>query len=233
MSNTVYGAVPAGHKSCYASFIAADTTIGKVLVEPQPAALPVDTDPPSPLYYGGASLYELSGFSSDSAAKDVQLHVGDVLTTVGTATGTGTTTTGTIVRATGSFIADGWRVGRLAMIFAAANAAPQAGVEGILLQVTGVTATTLTLNGTPLSALTLDAGARIVAVSPWFATSIPAGSGNSSTAAEKWILSSSNSAAERVLDRKLGPTQMVIAAMDAAVSALPANVSLAGAFARF
>jgi hypothetical protein len=80
--------------------------------------------------------------------------------------------------------------------------------------VSPLTATTLTLNGTPLSALTLDAGARIVAVSPWFATSIPAGSGNSSTAAEKWILSSSNSAAERVLDRKLGPTQMVIAAMD-------------------
>jgi len=232
MSNSVYGALPAGHRSILASFIAADTTIAKVLLEPQAAALPVDTDPPSPLYYGGASVYELTAFSSDATAKDVQFYVGEVLTTVGTATGAGATTASTITRATGSFIADGWRVGKQVMILAAANAAPQA-VEGILATITAVTATTLTVNGTPFSALSLDSGARIVSVSPLFATSVPAGAGNPSAASEKWILSNTNGSAERVVDRKLGANQMLLAAMDAAVSALPAIVTIAGQAARY
>lgn len=232
MTTTVYGALPGAHLSILTSFIAADTTLGKVLLDPQAAALPVDTAPPSPLFYGGASVYELTAFSSDSVAKDVQFYVGEVLTTVGTATGAGATTTSTITRATGSFITDGWRVGKQVMIIAAANAAPQA-VEGILATITGVTATTLTVNGTPFSALSLDSGARIVSVSPLFATSVPAGAGNSSAASEKWILSNTNGSAERVVDRKLGANQMLLAAMDAAVSALPAIVTIAGQAARY
>lgn len=228
MSNSRFGAVPAGHIGISAQFVNADGTIGKIVMEPQPAAAPSST---TPLFYGGASLYDLIGNSTDSANKDVQLYRGDVLTTVGGGTGTVSTTSSTVTRASGSFITDGWRVGRQFMLFAAANDAPQA-VEGILCTITAVTATTLTVSGTPLSALTVNTNARIVALAPLYAATIAAGAGNAGATAEAWILSSSNSAAARVKDEKFSATQVLVAAMKTAVTASTV-VSLSGDAARY
>lgn len=228
MSNPRYGAVPAGHIGIGVQLVNADSTLGKVVMDPNPAAAPGAT---SPMLYGGASVYDLFAHSSDSAAKDVQFYRGEVLTTVGAATGTATTTSSTVARTTGSFVTDGWRVGMQAMIFAALTDAPQA-VEGILCTVSSVAAATLSFSGTPLSALTLTTGARVVALDPMWAVSVPAGSGNSGAVVETWVLSTTNASAARVKDEKFGPTQMLVASAKTAVTASTA-ITLSGSAARY
>lgn len=215
MSNPRFGAVPAGHIGAGAIFVNTDGTACKILLEPQGAAAATAT---SPQFYGGASVYDLIAHSTDSASKDLQLYRGDVLTTVGGATGTLTTTATTIVRASGSFIAEGWRVGRQAGIFAATTDAPQA-VEGVAVTVTGVTAATLTVTGTALSALTVAANSRIVSLQPLYSATAPAGSGNSAAVGEAWILSSASAGAARTKDEKLGATQVLVVAPKTAVTA--------------
>lgn len=230
MSNTRYGAVPAGHSGVGAVFVNADGLLGKVIMEAVIAAAAV-ASPPAPLFYGGAALYDLMAYSSDTVSKDVLLYRGTVLTTVGTATGAATTTSSTAVRASGSFITDGWRVGRQVMIFAPPTEAAQA-VEGILCTVSAVAALTLSFSGTPLSALTLTAGTRIVALDGMYAATVPAGAGNSGAVAEAWILSSTNASAQRVKDEKFGANQMLIGSMKTAVTAATV-VTVCGSAAKY
>lgn len=232
MSNSVYGAVPSAFIPCKASFIAADGTAAKVLLEPQAAAIPVDTNPPSPLYYGGASLIDLTAASTDAANKDFLLYTGEVLTTVGAATGAATTTASTIVRASGSFIADGFKPGDLVMLFVPTTAARQA-TDGILATITAAAALTLTVNGTPLSALTLTTGVRICRMSQLFRDTVPLNSGNSSTIPAKNVLGSANNSSSITGERKVGQNELIAVAMQAAVAALPAFVSFSGQAARY
>ena len=229
MSNPRYGAVPAGHIGIGNVFVNADALLGKVIMEPQPQAAAVSLT--SPLFYGGASVYDLIGYSSDSVAKDILFYRGDVLTTVGTATGATTTTASTVVRTSGDNAADGWRVGMQVMLFAPSNVAAQA-TEGILCVVSAVSALTLTFSGTPLSALTLTTGTRIVAVKGLWSGSIAAGAGNSSSTAEAWLLSTTNVTATRVKDEKFSAAQMLIGAAKVAVTASTV-IAISGSAARY
>lgn len=212
------------------SFVAANSTLAKVLTEPYVGAAAVGV---LPAFYGGCTVIDLTASSTD-VSKDIILYHGDILTTQDvTNTGAMTTTTSTIPRTNGSFITDGWKVGDLVMTFAPFNAAPNVAMDGVLGIITTVAALTLTVNGTPFAALTLAAGTRIVRVSPYVRVNVPANSGTNGTLPNVLLLGSSVDSTATPLERKFGPTEMLIGAMQASVGALPAYVSIVGQLARY
>lgn len=237
MTQAAYGNLPAGFRSPKpVSFTVTNGTTAKVLVEQIPASLANGSLPP---YYGGCTLIDLTATSTDAAAKDIILYVGTVLTTQD-ATNTGSITTGaqnTLTRGTGSYIADGWSVGDLAMVFTAAGTAQVVtGIDGLPLIVTGVTATVLTFNGTPLAAgaNVLTAGSRIVAVADKARVTVAANAGNSSSIPNVRLLANSTFDSSVVTtELKLGADNLLIGAMQAAVSALPAQVKVLPSIARY
>lgn len=229
MSNPLHAAVPAAFGTGIATLIAADSTRAKVLVEPQAAAAAGAT---SPLFLGGASVLDITAASTDSANKDVQLWLGSVATTVGASTGSTTTTTSTIVRTSGDFIADGWEPGDLVMIFGARGAAAQA-VDGVLGIVSGVAALTLTVNGTPFSALTLTTGARICRMAHLFRAPVALDSGTNGTVASAGLLNNALDGSAIRYERKLAENELLAVSAQAAVSALPAYISVNAPFARY
>lgn len=229
MSNSVYGAVPAAFLSATLTLIAADTTAARVLLDTQPAATAGAT---SPLFYGGSTVFDITATSTDSAAKDLILWRGEVLTTVGGATGVATTTTSTIVRATGDFIADGWKPGALVMLFNNSANAMQA-VDGVLATITGVTATTLTVNGTPLSALTLNTGVRIARMAYIARQTVAANAGTDGTSASVQLLGTGNDGSKVTAERKFGATELLAVSAVAALSALPAYINITAQAARY
>lgn len=224
MSGPVNAITPAGFRvEPPATFIAASSTLAKVLVETSPGAVAAGV---SPAYYGGCTVIDAVVSSTDGSAKDVIVYLGQVATTQDTTnTGTMTTTTSTIGRTNGSFITDGWKVGDLAMTFAPASAAPNASQDGVLGTITTVAAGTLTVNGTPFAALTLATGTRIVRVRPHFRATVAANSGTNGTSPSVALLGNGQDGSVLRTELKLGPTNMLIVAMQSAVSALPAYVS--------
>lgn len=237
MTQAAYGNLPAGFRSPRpVSFTAANGTVARILVEQVPASLANGSLPP---YYGGCTVIDLTATSTDAANKDVILYVGTVLTTQD-ALNTGSITTGaqnTLTRASGSFIADGWQVGDLAMVFAAAGTAQVVtGIDGLPLIVTGVTATVLTFNGTPLAAgaNVLATASRIIAVADKARLTVTANAGNSSSIPNVRLLANPIYDASVVTtELKLGSDNVLIAAMQAAVSALPAQVKLLPSVGRY
>lgn len=230
MTQAAYGNLPAGFRSPKpVAFTATNGTVAKILVDQIPAALASSTLPP---YYGGGTLIDLTATSTDGSAKDVILYVGRVLTTQdATATGSLTTSAQNVLtRGSGSWITDGWQVGDACMIFAPSTLAQVvAGIDGIALIVTGVTATQLTFNGTPLAAGSnvLSAGTRICAMVDKARVTVPANSGNSSTIPNALLLGNPTYDNSKVTSElKFGPDNIIAAAMQAAVSALPAQVKL-------
>lgn len=212
------------------TFIAANGTAAKVLVEPYPAAAAAGNDP---AFYGACTVLDLTASSTDGSSKDVILYRGRVATTQGAGTGAMATTSSTIPRLSGDFIADGWRVGDLVMTFAPPSLAPNAGVDGILGVVTAVAALTLTVNGTPFAALTLAAGTRIVRVRHLFRAPVAANSGTNGALVNVALLGNGLDSSLLRSEMKLGPNGMLIAAMQAAVSALPAYISIDAPVARY
>lgn len=225
MSSPQYATTPTGFPHpAPATFTASNTTIAKVLVDLLPAAVAAS---PLPAYYGGCTVIDLIATSSDSVARDVQAYIGTVATTVGASTtGAVTTTTSTIPRVSGSFIADGWLVGDLVMTFTAFGTAPNVAVDGILGVVTTVAALTLTLSGTPIAALALATGTRIVKVTPRLRVTVPLGAGTTSGVGSQGMLNQSIDGATLKYEIKLGPNNMLITAMAATISALPVYVSI-------
>jgi hypothetical protein len=144
-----------------------------------------------------------------------------------------TTTTNTIARAAGSFITDGWKAGDLAMTFAPANTAFNASQDGVLGTITTVAAGTLTVNGTPFAALTLAAGTRIVRVRPHFRATVAANSGTNGSSPSVALLGNGQDGSVLRTELKLGSSNMLIAAMQSAVSALPAYVSISAVTALY
>ena len=211
-----------------AGFIAANGTTAKILVDQFPAAAATTT---SPLFYGGCSVIDLKATSSDSAPKDILLWVGALLTTVGAATSTAATTTSTVTRALGSFLTDGWQIGEQVMLFGPVGSANAS--DGILAQVTGVAAGTLTVNGTPFSAGTLNAGTRIFKIGSDLRATLAALSGASSGVPSVGLLNHVNDGSVIRYEQKLGLNEVLIGAMQSAVSALPCSVSLTGQIARY
>ena len=237
MTQAAYGNLPAGFRSPKPiAFTVTNGTVAKVLVEQIPAALANGSLPP---YYGGGTLIDLTATSTDASNKDVILYQGTVLTTQDP-TNTGSITTGaqnTLTRASGSWIADGWGVGDLAMVFAAFGVAQVVtGIDGLPLIVTGVTATVLTFNGTPLAAGAniLSAGSRICAVADKFRATVTANASNSSTIPNVLLLGNPAFDNSKITSElKFGADNLIIAAMQSAVSALPAQVKLLPTIARY
>ncbi len=235
MSNTPYAIVPSGFQNISANFTAANTTIAKVLAENFPAAAAAST---SPTYYGGVTIIDLLAQTTESVARDVQLYQGEIKTTQAAGvTGTMTTTASTIVRGggTGSNITDGWTIGDNVMAFApTANGlatGANAGVDGILATVTGVTASTLTVNGTPFSAITLAAGTRVCKMCPVLRQTVAAGAGTASGVKDQQLIGVSNSLLSYEI--KLGANEILAAQCLATLSALPVYLNLRGQIARY
>lgn len=214
-----------------ASFIAANGTVAKILVDQLPAAIATSL---VPQLYGGGTVIDLVAVNSDSIAHDVLLYEGFVATTqsAGT-TGAMTTTTSSIPRTSGSFIADGWQVGDVAMCFAPYGTAPNAGVDGIPCIVTAVAALGLTLNGTPIAALALAAGTRVCRVAQRVRQTVAAGAGTNGTQASQALIASYGDGTMVRTELKIGSNNILAAAMQSAVSALPAQVSLSTVLAQY
>lgn len=232
MSSPDYAITPALFRAhAPASWIAASGTAARIVVEQTAAAVATAT---APQLYGGCTVLDLVATSTDGSAKDVQTYIGTVATVQdAVATGNLTTTTGTIVRQAGSFIADGWAPGDLVMCFAPAGTAANAAVDGVLGIVTGVAALTLTLNGTPLAALALAAGTRVVRVKPHTRQTVAANAGTSANVPAQALLWASNDASNVRGELKLGDKNVLIAAPVAAVSALPAYLTVGAVLAGY
>lgn len=224
MSGPVYAITPALFPCpSAANFTATNTTVAKILVEQFPAAIATTT---TPQFYGGCTAIDLLATSSDSVARDFLLYIGTVATTQGASTGAMTTTTSTIPRVSGSFIADGFLVGDQVMTFAPFGTAPNAGVDGIVAIVTAVAALTLTLSGTPIAALALATGTRVVRLSSRGRTTIPIAAGTNGTTKSQALIGTSTDGSLLTTEIKLGPNNLLIGGMQAAISALPAVVSI-------
>lgn len=225
MSGSYNAIVPVGFpRPAPATFVAGNTTVAKVLIDAFPAAAASGN---LPSYYGGCTMIDCVASSSDGSNKDVLLYTGTIATTQSSgATGAMTTTTSTIPRTTGSFITDGWLVGDLVMTFSPFGTAPNAAMDGILGVVTTVAALTLTVNGTPFAALTLATGTRIVKVTPHLRQTVAATAGTASGIASQGLLAAATDGSTLKTEMKFGPNNMLIAAMQSAVSALPAYVSI-------
>ena len=207
-----------------ASFIAADTTIAKILFEPATA----DAGAATPRY-GGATLLDLTATSTDAVAKDVLLWLGEIRTTQETtATGDVTLTAqNKLSRAAGSWIANGWKPGMSVMTFTPPGTAQiAAAIDGIAGIVTAVTALDLTVNGTPFAAGTnlLTAGTRFVQTAQLFRATVAANAGNTAAIPNVSLLGNLMDSSLIRTEFKLGSSCMLIAGMQTAVSALPAQV---------
>lgn len=215
------------------SFIAANGTTAKVLVETMAAAA---AGALTPAFYGGGTVLDITASSTDTVSRDVVLWLGKVLATQDPAL-TGAITLSaqnTLSRATGSWISNGWQVGDVLMVFAPPNAAQTvAGIDGIAGTLTAVTAGALTVNGTPWASGTpvLAAGSRIVNVTQLHRTAVAANSGNVAGVPNVQLLrgvtgNTVNDSSIVATEQKLGADGMLIASMGTAVSALPAVVSI-------
>lgn len=235
MSNPVNAIVPSGFQSASANFTAANTTIAKVLIENMAAAVGTTT---APAYYGGCTVVDLLAQTTETVARDIQLYQGEVKTTqaVGT-TGTMTTTTSTIVRGGGSGtnITDGWTVGDNVMLFApTANGAAtgqNAAVDGILATITAVSASTLTVNGTPFAALTLAAGTRVCKMSPLLRQNVASGAGTNGSTRDQQLLGQGGSLLNTEI--KLGANEIITAQCLVTLSALPVYMNVRAQIARY
>lgn len=231
MSKPSYANVPVGFfNPAPATFTITSGTAAKIVVDQLPA---VAASALAPLQYGGGSIIDLIASSTDGTARDLLVYTGTVGTTVGGTTGAVTTTTSTIPRASGSFIADGFQVGDMVMTFAPPGTASNASVDGIPCVVTAVAALGLTLNGTPIAALTLATGTRIVRMMQKFRATVALNSGNTAAAPNVKLLGHANDSSAVSAEYKIGPANIVAAAMQSAVSALPAQVSVGATVAMY
>ena len=208
------------------SFIAADGTRAKVVVELTPEQAAVGVQAP---FQGGCSIFELCVSSTDGANKDLLLWLGKVLTTQGAGTSGNITLSAQnlLTRVSGSFVADGWLPGDKVMAFAppgtVQSVAAFDGVEGI---VTAVAALTVTVTGTPwpVGSHVLTAGSRLVNISQLFRTQIPLNSGNVAGTRNVSLIGNGSDASVVATEFKLGADALLLAGMGSAVAALPAAV---------
>ena len=218
MSTLVYAAAPAGFKPMpAATFINANGTAAKIVVDQLPPAIETST---SPQFYGGGTVIDMIATSTDTTARDVIIWEGEVTTTVGADTGAVTTTTSSIPRISGSFISDGWLVGDLVMAFSPIGTAPNAGVDGIVCIVTSVGALGLGLNGTPIAALTIATGTRLCRMKQAFRAAVPINAGNTNATPNVKLLGNASVDSTAVTtENKLGLNSIIAASLPVAVTA--------------
>lgn len=229
MTNPVHACVPASFENASTTLIAANATAAKVVIDQYIAAAAVI---PAPQYSGGCSVIDMTAVSTDSVAKDLLIYHGIIMSTVGGATGAVTTTANTIVRASGSFIADGWLQGSLVMTFVPKGVASNT-YDGILGIVSAVTALTLTVHGAPFGNGAIANGSRLCNMSLDLRAQIPAASGSNGTTSSLSLLNHGNDGSLLRAERKLGANEIIAVAVNTAVSALPAYINISAQLARY
>lgn len=224
-------------------FIAADGGVLKILVDETPAqvlaaisgeaALPGEATVRQRILMGGCRVIDGSIVSTDGTARSIVTFLGRVASRV-SAFGATTTVTGTNTfnRASGSFVTDGWRAGDLVVPFGMTTAAN----NGALGRVTTVTATALTVNGTPYTNETMPTTARLVAACARTRKAVPINAGNDDAVPAVPLMGGSQDPASPALPDtgySLGAEDVLLVSMSAAVSALPAAVAVHAITARY
>ena len=223
MTAPQYAAMPAGYYNSNVSLINATGTSAKVLLDKLPSVAS-SLSPPSPAFYGGATMIDLTAVSTDTSARDVIFWMCDILSTVGSATGAVTNTATTIVRTTGSFIVDGFSQGDIAIMFApttqGAAAASVSGQMGVVAgDIISITDTTITVNSATFSTTgTVPTGTRICKCAPWMRASTPAGAGTNGSVSSQSLLNHSLDGSLLRYEKKVGSNQLVAVSAAAAIT---------------
>lgn len=230
--------LPGYFNQSFASFTVDVGTQGRIIVDVTPAqvvtavagetALAGEAAVRQRVLTGGCQINDGRITSTDAAAKSLLLYIGEQLSlyvNMGTVTTTATTNA-TLTRTVGSFITDGYQVGQSVMLVGSLsntnNLRPAI--------ITAVTATVLTFSGVAAISVaeTQGAGFRVLRVAQVGRIAIPANSGNSDTIPPVKLIGHVNDAATTDTIA-LGATDVLIGAMSAAVSALPATVYVTAA----
>lgn len=223
------------------TFTVTNGTLAKILVPALPAAvmtavtgetaLPDESAVRQRVFTGGCRVLDSTVASTDGTARSMLLWYGaytsvnavsSTVDGVSAMTSLVIATQNTLTRGSGSYITDGWQVGDLAMLFGSSTTAN----NGVLGIVTGVTATALTTNGTVWTNETVAANAQLYRVSRGHQVAIPANSGNADATPNVKLVCSPNDQASDTTGVFLGPNEALLGSMVAAVSALPAYVSV-------
>lgn len=227
------GQLPGQWKAYNTSITAGNTTLAKILVdESQPrilpaitgeTALPGETAVRQRVLTGGQRIIDGNICSTDGTARSALIYIGTVLTRQANMGAASITGTNTINRDVGSFLTDGWKVGDTLMPFDMLTAAN----NGVVAQITAVTAIAITVNGTPFSNETLPAGARLARISRRTQRAIAINAGNAdATPPVQLIGGQQDPSAFQPPDAgiALGKDDIIAVAAVATISALPARL---------
>lgn len=204
-------------------------TRAKVLVDKQVANAPL---------LGGARVIDGQISSTDGTARSAIIWQGEELTLAANMGTASFATSSTATRSVGDFLADGWRPGDAAMVIHGPTG-PYAGTAanyGTLVQITGVAAGTLTVNGTPFTAEAFQGGARLVRVSQRTRLPVAINAGNADATPPVALMTGTQNPSSAALPDtgwQLGPNSMILVSLAVAASALPARVDFNAAIARY
>jgi hypothetical protein len=223
-----------------AGFTAGNGTRGKIITDVSPGRALADATLARPLQgealprqvvlMGGKGVVDALVSNSSASAQTVIVYVGRELslqTEMGTVSTVSTTCQIVVNRTNNSFLTDRLTVGESVMLFGSTTAAN----DGLIGQVTAVTATALTINMPSVTVVneTQLTGFRIIELGQSDTILIPASAGNSATVRPVSLFNYSGNIRNDDIVR-LGAKNVIVARMAAAVSALPDNVviSLSG-----
>lgn len=239
------GTLPLSWDNAAVSFIAANGAQAKILVDvnaPQvvaaiagEVALPYETATRQRILQGGTRVIDGLASSSDSVARDLLIYTAQQASLYANMGVVNTTATAnsTVTRTVGSFIVDGFQVGDQVMAFGAVSNAN----NGTVAVVTGVAALTLTLNG--VAAISVaevqGAGFRLLRLAGAVRKPLAIAAGTNGTTGAVALIGGNldprtDNAPYGIM---LGANGILVAAMQAAVSALPAVVSVSAHFGRY
>jgi len=194
-------------------------------------ALPGEATVRQRVYTGGVRVIDGSICSSDGTTRSLLVYEG-VETTLFANMGAPTITGQNVInRTAGSFIAEGYKAGDQVMGFGHATASN----DGEAVIVTAVAASTLTVNGTPFTNETIASTYRLFRTVQKTRIGIPFNSGNTDSAPSVLLFGASQTR-DKSVDTSgvsLGSTGALIVGMQAAISALPAQVYVQAKAARY
>jgi hypothetical protein len=229
------GTLPAYWQTNQTSFTLTNALKAKIIIDVSPAkvvaeisgetALPGESSIRQRVLMGGQRVVDGLISSTDAAAKSMLFYIGKQLSlyaSMGVVTTTATANA-TVTRTVGSFITDGWTIGDSLMLYGSLSYAN----DGVLAQITSVTATALTLNGIAgvSVAETQGAGFRVIKVAQATRIPIPANAGNTDAIFPVRLFGHINDARQDS-GIYLGTDSVLIMGMVASLSALPASIGV-------
>lgn len=232
--------VPRGWDSHQVGLTAAAGTAARILVDVSPArlaatiagetALPGETGVRQRVFEGGRRVIDGSIASSDATSRSLLVWFGRLVRAAGAGLST-VSGTNTINAASGSFVTDGVVVGDAVMLVDTGTAN-----HGVIATVTAVTATAITVSGTPFTNETLAATARLFKVALRTRRAVPGNAGNADSTPAVILIGGTQDPASAALPDtgwQLGPTGIVAVSLASSVSALPARIDVVAATADY